>query len=865
MSDTASLPDLDSLDPYRLPSVARPTRYDLRLAPSLPDASFTGTVTIQLDVEHETPWLVLNAAELTIASCTVDGGDAAWSLEEATDRLVVTPSTPITAGTSTLAIEFAGVLNDKLRGFYRSTYVDEDGVEQVIATTQMQSTDCRRAFPCWDEPEFKAVFGVTLEVESGLTAISNGPEIERSDVDGRTVIRFADTMVMSSYLVAFVVGRLETSDTIDVNGIPLRIVHVPGKGHLTDFGLDVGAFSLRWFEEYYGIKYPSEKVDLVALPDFSAGAMENLGCITFRENLLLLDPATSTQNERESVADVVSHELAHMWFGDLVTMRWWNGIWLNEAFATFMEIAACDAYRPDWDRWTSFGLERTVAFETDSLASTRPVEFEVRSPADCEGMFDVLTYQKGGALLRMLEQYLGVDRFRAGVSHYLRTHSYANTETNDLWDAIETTSGEPVRRIMDSWIWQPGYPMVSASLTTTDEGSTALSLSQQRFRFAEPLERGGDSLDDSLDRPVWAIPVHIRNGGVTTSVLLDDATLPTPVTLADPDGPVIVNAGGHGFFRVDYAEDLRSRLDAEVLASMTTLERYNLVDDAWSSTLAGRLSAVELLEFLEGFRNEPDHAVWQAMAIALRGLGRIVGEEATEAFQARVRSLVVPALERVGEPTDGESDLTSKLRGLLVGAAGVLGNDVGTQARCREWYDAASRDATTVDPELAAAATSVIASTGDVDTYEQMLERFRSGATPQEQLRHLYALTEFGDEALLMRTCEFAMSDAVKTQNAPFVLAQAIGNRHHGAAAWAFVRDHWDEANERFPTNTIVRMVSGVRLLNTPEAVDDAQSFFATHPIAQATKTLEQILERQRVNAALRTRDSEALGSHLTG
>jgi len=854
MSDTASTPDLATLDPFRLPTVARPTRYDLRLTPSLPDASFVGTVTIQLDVEHETPWLVLNAAELTVAGCTVDGADAAWSLDEATDRLIITPSAPIAAGTSTLAIEFAGILNDKLRGFYRSTYVDEDGVQQVIATTQMQSTDCRRAFPCWDEPEFKAVFGVTLEVESGLTAISNGPEIERRDVDGRTVIRFADTMVMSSYLVAFVVGRLETTETIDVNGTPLRVVHVPGKGHLTGFGLDVGAFSLRWFEEYYGIKYPSEKVDLVALPDFSAGAMENLGCITFRENLLLLDPATSTQNERETVADVVSHELAHMWFGDLVTMRWWNGIWLNEAFATFMEIAACDAYRPDWDRWTSFGLERTVAFETDSLASTRPVEFEVRSPADCEGMFDVLTYQKGGALLRMLEQYLGVDRFRAGVSHYLRTHSYANTETNDLWDAIEATSGEPVRRIMDSWIWQPGYPIVSASLVTAD-GSTALSLSQQRFRF---------ETDESADRPVWAIPVHIRNGGVTTSVLLDDTTLAAPVALADPDGPVIVNAGGHGFFRVDYAEELRSRLDGEVLGSMSTLERYNLVDDAWSSTLAGRLSAVELLEFLDGFRDEPDYAVWQAVVIALRGLGRIVGEDANEAFQARVRSLVVPALERLGEPAADDTDLTSKLRGLLVGAAGVLGNDVATQARCREWYDAASRDATTVDPELAAAATSVTAATGDVDMYDQMLERFRSGATPQEQLRHLYALTEFDDEALLLRTCEFAMSDAVKTQNAPFVLAQAIGNRHHGAAAWAFVRDHWDEANERFPTNTIVRMASGVRLLNTPEAVDDVQSFFAAHPIAQATKTLEQILERQRVNAALRSRDADRLAVDLT-
>ena len=256
--------------------------------------------------------------------------------------------------------------------------------------------------------------------------------------------------------------------------------------------------------------------------------MENLGCITFRENLLLIDPATSTQNEREVVADVVSHELAHMWFGDLVTMRWWNGIWLNEAFATFMEIAACDAYRPDWERWTSFGLERTVAFETDSLASTRPVEFEVRSPADCEGMFDVLTYQKGGALLRMLEQYLGVERFRAGVSHYLRTHSYANTETNDLWDAIEATSGEPVRRIMDSWIWQPGYPIVTASLRRPTTAAGARS------------PNNGSASDEGrrrLGRPaVWAIPVHVRNGGVTTTVLLDGATSPrrsrSPIPMA---------------------------------------------------------------------------------------------------------------------------------------------------------------------------------------------------------------------------------------------------------------------------------------------------------------------------------------------
>ena len=271
--------------------------------------------------------------------------------------------------------------------------------------------------------------------------MSNGPEIERvaAPPTARVAVRFADTMVMSTYLVAFVVGPLEATDPVDVDGIPLRIVHVPGKGHLTGLGLDVGAFALRWFQDYYGIPYPSDKVDLLALPDFAAGAMENLGCITFRESLLLVDPATATQAEQQIVADVVAHELAHMWFGDLVTMRWWNGIWLNEAFATFMEIAACDAYRPDWERWTLFGLERSAAFETDSLRSTRPVEYEVRSPQDCEGMFDVLTYQKGGALLRMLEQYLGEDRFRAGVSHYLRTPRLRRTPR-------PTTCGTPSRR-----------------------------------------------------------------------------------------------------------------------------------------------------------------------------------------------------------------------------------------------------------------------------------------------------------------------------------------------------------------------------------------------------------------------------------
>ena len=833
----------DALDPYRLPRHTTPTRYELELEPDLPRATFRGTVRISVTCHDTVDSLVLNAIELTVADLTIDGEPATWQLDESTERLFVTPAEELSAGEHTVSIEFSGILNDRLRGWYRSTYRDADGTERVIATTQMQSTDCRRSFPCWDEPDFKAVFGVTLIVEPEHLAVSNGPELERSQrPDGKLAVRFADTMPMSSYLVAFVVGPLEATDWIDVDGTPMRVVHVPGKSHLTAFALDVGAFSLRWFQNYYGIPYPSDKVDLLALPDFAAGAMENLGCITFRENLLLVDPATSTQGERELVADVVAHELAHMWFGDLVTMEWWNGIWLNEAFATFMEIAACNAYAPHWHRWTTFGLERSAAFETDSLSSTRSVEYAVNSPTDCEGMFDVLTYQKGGALLRMLEQYLGEERFRQGVAHYLRTHAYGNTDTSDLWDAIEHTSGEPVRRIMDSWIWQPGYPLVSARI---DDGQ--LVLDQRRFAF-DP-----DAVDDTL----WAIPISVRQGDQVTRVLLDGDELRLPAG----DGPVVVNAGGHGFFRVAYSDELRALLSGDVVAAMPTLERYNLVDDAWNAVIAGAMDTIEFVDLAEHFVDEREYGVWRSIATGLRGVRRLIGEDdaALAGYQRRVRALVGPALDELGEPAPGEADLTAKLRGLLLGLMAVQGGDDAARQRAADYYAAWDADHTSLDGDLAAAATSIVAATGDAADYERMLEHYRTGETPQVQLRHLYALAEFDHAELMARTCELAMSDEVKTQNAPFLLRACIGNRRHGAQAWEYVRRHWDQINQRLPRNTIVRMVETVTLLDRPTDVADVQAFFSEHPIVQAAKTLEQTLERQRVNAEVRARNEDTV------
>ncbi len=840
-------------NPYRLRRTVLPERYDLVLEPDLAGASFTGTVVIDTTVAEADGSIVLNSAELDITAIEVDGVPATFELHPETERLVV--HRPVVPGRAVLRIEFTGTLNDLLRGWYRSTYHDADGTAHVIATSQMQATDCRRAFPCFDEPDFKATFAVTLVVEPDLVAVSNGAEIERSARDdGKHVVRFAETMPMSTYLVAFVVGRLEVTEPVMVprlggGEIPLRIVHVPGKGHLTGFGLDVGAFSLGWYQDYYGIPYPTDKCDMIALPDFAAGAMENLGCITYRENLLLVDTSTSTQAEQQVLADVITHELAHMWFGDLVTMSWWNGIWLNEAFATFMEVACCDAYRPDWKRWASFSLERSVAFETDALAATRSVEFPVEAPDDCQGMFDVLTYQKGGALLRMLQQYLGEQEFRRGVQHYLTTHAHGNTETSDLWDAIEAVNPDtPVRRLMDSWIWQPGFPLVSARLD-----AHTLVLSQRRFGFDD------EALGDAV-ATLFVVPLHLRNGATEWKVLLDADEL--RVELAEPDAPVVVNAGAHGFVRVAYDDALRARLTGDAISSLSVVERYSLVDDAWNAVVAGRLGAPELLAFLDGFGAERELAVWQAIGIALRGLGRLVEGEARDAFRARVRALAgLPLAELGWEPPAGEDDLTGKLRGLLVSTVAVLGNDPATQARCR----AIVADPAGVHPELVAAATNVVAAVGDEADYERFLRAWRQAATPQEQLRFLYALGDFPTAELVQRSCELAMSGEVRTQNAAFLLARCIANREHGEQAWQFVRRHWDEANERFPANTIIYMVDPVKLLTGDAVSADVQSFFAEHEVPQSAKTLEQVLERQRVNTALRRREAPRLAADLTG
>ncbi|MCY4193405.1 MAG: M1 family metallopeptidase, partial [bacterium] len=774
--------DEASVNPYRLPRDVVPRRYELRLEPDLEAFTFAGAVAVDVEVQEQVGEIVLNAAELEISGGHLDGvALAGVEYDDEHERAVLRLGAPASPGPARLHLSFSGLLNDQLRGFYRSTFTDGDGQERVIATTQFESTNARRAFPCWDEPDLKATFEVTLVVPDGLMAVSSGAEIDsRPTGDGRREGSFAPTMEMSTYLLAFVVGPLEATEPVEVNGTPLRIVHPIGKGHLTEYALDVGSFCLRFFEAYFAIDYPGDKLDLVAIPDFAFGAMENMGCVTFREILLLVDPDSSTQQERQTAADVIAHELAHMWFGNLVTMKWWNGIWLKEAFATFCEMLAVDAYRPDWKRWLAFGLSRAAAFDVDALAATRAVEYPVVSPADAEGMYDLLTYEKGAAAVRMLEQYLGAEAFRDGVRSYLRRHSYANTETHDLWDALARSAGEPVRDVMESWISQSGHPVVTAA----EGDSGAITLSQERFRY-----------DQQSDDARWHVPVVAAVGG-DAEARTERLVLQAPVALdaRRPDW-VMVNPTADGFYRVAYEGGLLNRL-LEGGPDLDPLQRYVLVDDQWALTVGGRLSVGHYLAFAERIAAcEDDLAVWRRLAGTLGAVDHMAADGGRAGLRARVSAMAGPALSRVGwMPVNGEDDRIGELRGVLVRTLAIGGNDGGAIARCRELM--ATDDA---DAALAAAAVAVVAATGDEADYEEIRQRYERAPTPQLELRYLMALTAFDHSDLMDLTLACAIDGTVRSQDAGSVLRGCLENRDHGPRAWAFITEHWDDINQRLP------------------------------------------------------------------
>jgi len=835
---------------YRLPRNIVPSKYSIRLRPDFEAFSFAGHESIELTINEPSESIVLNAAELRIGAVTVTQDGSTFQgeveLEPELERARITFEGTLLPGAAVLEIDFQGILNDQLSGFYRSKFIDEHGKTCYIATTQFEATDARKAFPCFDEPDLKAVFSIQLDAPNGYLAVSNAPEISTADLgEGYTRTSFEDTIPMSTYLVAFVVGPLEASEPQMSADTPIRIISKPGQGHLRQFALEAAAHALEFFTDWFSIPYPGKKLDLIAIPDFAFGAMENLGAVTFRETLLLVDPDKSSRPELERIVDVISHEIAHMWFGDLVTMKWWNGIWLNEAFATFMELLATDDFRPSWNRWVSFGLSKGAAFATDGLHNTRPIEFKVVKPSDAEGMFDVLTYEKGASVLRMIERYLGPDTFRSGITSYLNSHRFANAETTDLWQSLDAASSEPIAETMTDWVFQGGYPLIRVA----SDGSQ-ITVSQEPFSYLSDLSKAG--IEQSQIGSAWKVPLSIQIGQQHHKLLLDAE--PVSLPLASNDALVIANAGGWGFFRVSYDKALLERLLVR-FSLLTDLEKFNLANDLWAQAVSLRIDIHSFFDLIEAVRGEEDPNLWEVIISAFNLLDHMTPSAKRDGVASRCKEALMPILERVGfEAQDGEKEGTSRLRAAVIEALGTVGGDSETISECKDLFVKEMSSESDIDPDIVASVLGVVAANGDEADFAFMLDRYRHPSTPQEENRYLMALTKFQQPELVKKVLSMTL-DEIRSQNGPFVIASLLSGRESGPLAWKFLSQQWDALLERFPDNTIARMLSGIAALVSDDSYyleREIRAFFETHQVPSGDKSLQQTLERYAVYLTLR-------------
>ena len=856
---------------YRLPANVRPVRYAITLTPDLQAFTFTGEETIELELTEAVASISLNAIELdvTAAELTPAGGAstpaASITLDEDMETVTFDFGGSIPAGAASLSIRFTGTLNDQLRGFYRSQYTDPEGRQRTLATTQFEATDARRAFPCWDDPAVKATFEVTLVVPSDLVAISNTMIVSETPADGGTkTVRFGESPKMSTYLLAFIVGDFASVEERAPNGTLIRVWATRGKEEQGRFAVENAVGLLNYFNSYFDIPYPLEKLDHIAVPDFAAGAMENWGAITYRETALLYDPENSSAATKQRIMEVVSHEMAHMWFGDLVTMEWWDDLWLNESFASWMGDKAVDHQYPEWNMWTQFVFQDTNSgLSLDGLRNSHPIEARVENPAQIRELFDAISYSKGGATLRMLENFLGEETFRQGLHGYLSANQYANARTEDLWAALEEASGQPVTAIMNTWVKQMGYPVLQAD-THARDGARHVGLSQRRFLYDHLLDESEE------DPTLWQAPVSVARAGSDDRVSLLMEQRDAEVELdkdTGSDGWVKANAGQTGFYRVNYSTEGWNRLQGAVeRLELPAVDRLGLQNDAYALVRAGFLPATEFLSLAEAYKVESDASVWSDLSTNLRGMENLLFDEpCIDQYQAYARGLYERIAGQVGwDARPDEGYLDSLRRGVVLGQFGGYG-DQGTIAEAKGRFDRYLSEPASLHPDLKGVVYGLVAQEGDESTYDTMWRLEREADLHEERMRLLGALTRFQSRELLSDMLERSMSDEVRSQDTVLVVVSLAGNRYGKDLAWEFIKEKWEEFDRRYGRGgfAIMRLVGITGSFTDPERAKDVEEFFNSHPAPSAARTIQQSLERIRLNATWLDRNRQAVAGWL--
>ena len=843
--------DLD----FRLSKSVRPVRYDLGIEVDLDAWTFRGSETIEWKIDAPTATVTLHATELDIADVHAVLADGARiKASSATNPIAETVSfhfeRPLPAGTSRLNLEFRGTILARLRGFYRS---QKDGAR--YAATQFEAADARRAFPCFDEPEFKARFALRLIVPSHLTAIANGAvEEERELGNGRKEVRFAETPPISSYLVAYTVGPYEaTPAAYTRHRAPVRVFLPRGMAAKGIYARDAHVRSLDYLEEYTAIPYPYGKVDAIGIPDFEAGAMENPGAITYRLTAIAADSERASTPALKGIFYTAAHELTHMWWGDLVTMVWWDDLWLNESFATFIGYKVTADLVPEWGMWRDFVATLVRPFNLDALESTHPISFEVRNAKQATERFDVITYWKGAGVVRMIEGFLGADAFRTGVRAYLNRYREGNATADDFWRELGTASGQDVAAIANAWIKQPGHPL----LTFSGSGES-LDVSQQRFHADATAQDPGTR---------WPTPVVIKYG--TKDGVLEERVLVgrdgTTVSLPGAEW-FYPNGDGAGFYRFALDDAALTRLVPVVQSALTAPERLALVGNQWTLAKAGKISIDQFFAMLAGFRTEADRAVLAAITERLYWIStNLVEDPARPAFERFVESFVRPQFEELGwDPRSTETADDRLRRATAIAALGELAGaaDLAEEA-CRRLMRYLE-DPSSIDPNLASVVVSIAARCGDAALYQRYLERKRAATSdPEEEQRFLFGLTAFERAELVQRTLSLTVSDEVRPQDRAHLFARLLGTRPSRLAAWQFVRDNWTQIVERLDPMLQQNIIRALAQLTPEPIASEVRAFLPPRSTDETRETIGQTVEQLTIDAAVCQRLTPAVTAVL--
>jgi aminopeptidase N len=839
----------------RLPEDVVPDSYDLKFEPDLTNATFSGDETIHVHLQKATTQIVLNAAELEFKEASIGAGDFAQAAAVKTDEKneTATLSVPdiVPAGPAEIRIHFTGILNDKLRGFYLS-----QTARRRYAVTQFEATDARRAFPCFDEPAYKAVFRISLVVDKGDSAISNGKIISDTSgpAEGKHTLQFSESPKMSTYLVAMMVGDFACIEG-GADGIPIRVCAVPEKKSLTSFALLAAENILSFYDTYYQTKYPFQKLDIIAFPDFSAGAMENTAAITYRESLLTIDDKNASVDAHQAVVSVLAHEMAHMWFGDLVTMKWWDDIWLNEGFATWMSFKPMEAWKPEWHAEQGEMEQTDGALDADSIASVRPIRAKAETPAEIQTLFDGIAYGKAASVLRMVEAYVGPDVFRKGVNAYLEKHAYGNATAEDFWNQVAATSGKPVDQIMAGFTQQPGAPLVSVKTACSEKKqgkfrralhTTQVTLSQQRY-FADATKL------DSGDPELWQVPVNLRPAGAKDGTYVLLAGRQQTFDLPGCAPWVYANAGGRGYYRTDYDAATLGKVSAELESDFSPEERIRFLGDLWAMVGVGHLSIGDFLDTLEKMKTERTRAVVDEMTYHFGTIhDHVVSPADRPAFEKWVRDFLRSVADELGEtPAAGEPDEKRALRADVFATLATYGRDPQLLAQSGALVDKYMTDGNSVDAGLAGNALRVSALEGNADLYDQYIQHLKTAKTPEEYYNYLRALGKFPNSDLAKRTFDFFLSPEVKNQDL-YLLAGALANPDTQSAAWELLKSDYDALIAK-AGETLGESIVGVAGVFCDEKLrDDSQDFFGSKNIPGTQRQLQNA--KDEVNACIQLR-----------